>query len=48
MVSTDREMLQDEELFTNPSAVLYKELRNCVWQIQNKQKATMKLKVLFP
>lgn len=24
-----------------------KELQNCVWKIQNKQKATMKLKVLF-
>lgn len=47
MVQPDQEMLQNEKLFTDPSTLLFKELQNCVWKIPNKQKATMKLKVLF-
>lgn len=47
MVHPDQEMLQNEKLFTDPSTLVFKELQNCVWKIPNKQKATMKLKVLF-
>lgn len=39
-------MLRDEKLFTDPSTLQYKELQNCAWKIQNKQKATMKLDIV--